>query len=336
MQKYFSTIVVGKIIEVLGRIKKKLLKLLPFISLFIPVLWLYFLHANTFEPVWTGTWENRVGYVFFLWLLSIETILNWENIQIKKFNLKSIKTVILFVMLLLPTIYVIISNYFGLNEAIFNFAHQNGIEMSWAKLMPLSTEYLVFAIITVLIVFLELGRKGLATYSLSISFLLIIGTMYSINNLYPFGKFTPFQILVPTTATLASKMLNFLGYQTALNLSSPMPLLSAWNQSGFFGAYIDWPCAGIESLLVYTVTILLFLRRSSLPLINKIIYFTIGAMVTYVINILRIVTIFTIAVNNGDWGLFHDYFGPLYSLAWIASYPLIIIGSQMLLDKGKK
>jgi len=46
------------------------------------------------------------------------------------------------------------------------------------------------------------------------------------DNLYSAG-FTPFQILVPTTATLAFKMLNFMGYQTALNLSSQMPLLIA-------------------------------------------------------------------------------------------------------------
>jgi len=65
----------------------------------------------------------------------------------------------------------------------------------------------------------------------------------------------------------------------------------------------------------------------------KIGYFAIGAAVTYFINILRIVTIFMIGMNGGDVELFHSFYGPLYSVAWIVSYPLIILGSQSLWRK---
>jgi len=66
----------------------------------------------------------------------------------------------------------------------------------------------------------------LEKFSVSTFFPGIIEIIYMMDNLYSAG-FTPFQILVPTTATLAFKMLNFMGYQTALNLSSQMPLLIA-------------------------------------------------------------------------------------------------------------
>jgi hypothetical protein len=35
-------------------------------------------------------------------------------------------------------------------------------------------------------------------------------------------------------------------------------------------------------------------------------------------------------MNGGDVQTFHSYYGPLYSIAWIAAYPLIILLSQSL------
>lgn len=60
-----------------------------------------------------------------------------------------------------------------------------------------------------------------------------------------------------------------------------------------------------------------------------------GVVVTYFINVLRIVTIFVIGINGGDWMAFHNIYGQLYSITWIVSYPLLIIGSQMLWAKIK-
>jgi exosortase/archaeosortase family protein len=98
---------------------------------------------------------------------------------------------------------------------------------------------------------------------------------------------------------------------------------------------IAWPCAGVESLIIYALTILLFLKKSLIPKWQKIVYFVFGAAVTYLINVLRIVSIFLVKINGGDWLLFHNFFGPLYSITWIASYPLIIIGSRFLWNKVK-
>jgi exosortase/archaeosortase family protein len=99
---------------------------------------------------------------------------------------------------------------------------------------------------------------------------------------------------------------------------------------------IAWPCAGVESLFLYTVTLLLFLQTFRIAKTRKLIYFIIGAIVTYLINILRIVSIYLIALNNGDWGAFHSYYGWLYSFLWIATYPLIILIIQTLISKNKK
>jgi hypothetical protein len=45
---------------------------------------------------------------------------------------------------------------------------------------------------------------------------------------------------------------------------------------------------------------------------------------------LRIATIFMIGAGGGDINPFHNYYGPLYSISWIISYPLLIIATRGL------
>jgi len=318
-------------LDIVQKFKKNtqiLVKLSPVFSFIVPFLMLYLLYPNTFEV----TWKGRTYYLFFLWLVSLEIILNWEELQSRKIEkMKSTRTIAFIITLLIPTIYVIVANFYGLNSVIEEIAEQRNIP--WANVMPLSTEYLVFAVLFTLAILLEYGTNGLRDFSISTLFLGIIGAIYTIDNIYPQGRFTPFQFFVPTTTTLAAKVLNLMGYMTWLSTSNAMPTLSAWNSQGAWGAKIAWPCAGIESLLIYTVTVLLFLKKTAISWKHKTIYFVIGAIVTYFINILRIVTVFTIAINGGDFMRFHDYYGQLYSITWIISYPLIIIGSRALWRK---
>jgi thaumarchaeosortase len=321
-------------LDVVQKFKKNtqiLVKLSPVFSFIVPLLILYFLYPNSFE----ATWKGRTYYLFFLWLVSLEIILGWEEIQTSKVDkLRSIRAFAFIITLLLPTIYVVAANFYGLNSIIEGIAEQHNIP--WANVMPLSTEYLVFAALFALVILLEYGTNGLR-HSISTLFLGIIGAIYTIDNIYPQGRFTPFQVFVPTTTTLAAKVLNLMGYMTRLGTSDGMPTLKAWNSQGVsWGAEIAWPCAGIESLLIYTVTVLLFLKKTAISWKHKTIYFIIGAIVTYLINILRIVTIFTIAINGGDFMRFHDYYGQLYSITWIISYPLLIIGSRALWRKIKE
>lgn len=314
-----------------------LVKLSPAFSFVVPFLILYFLYPNSFE----ATWKGRTYYLFFLWLVSLEIILCWEEIQTNKVDkLKSIRTFAFIITLLLPTTYVVAANYCGLNAIIADLARQNNIP--WIDWILISTEYLVFTVLFSLIILAEFGVSGLKDFSISVFFLGIIGVIYTIDNLCPYGRFTPFQIVVPTTTQLATNVLNLMGYETRLSFMSShpvygsMPYLAVKDFQGFWRGFgIAWPCAGVESLLIYTATILLFLKKIVIPWKHKIVYFVIGAIVTYFINILRIVMIFVISANGGDIWTFHDYYGQLCSITWIISYPLMIIGSRALWSKIK-
>ena len=313
-----------------------LLKVFPLIAFMIPFVILYFLYPASFEL----TWKGRTFYLFFIWLVVLEIILNWDRISGTKIQrLKSARALAFIAATALPVLYVLAVNYWGLDTAILNFGRSINVSPNVLELLPLSTEYLVLTVLFIFSIAVYYGIDKLGNFSISTFFLGMIGMVYTIDNLYPWGRFTPFQILVPTTTMLAAGVLGLLGFGTSITYinSAEMGSLTRLEVKALSGKIqgfnIAWPCSGVESLLIYSVTILLFLKNSSIPWKHRIVYFVFGAAITYLINALRIATIFIIAINGGDWGVFHNYYGQLYSLFWIMSYPLIIVATRTLWGK---
>jgi thaumarchaeosortase len=318
-----------------------LIKLLPIIAFAAPLALLYFL--NPYDPYlnlfgqdsFNFMWKGRTFQLFFIWLIALELILSWETIKPKINWQNRAGLFAVGVVLSLPTLYVVLENYFGLNAVIAHGSLLSGVAFS--NSMPLAVEYLVFSALFCLIVFLCFGKKGLAGFALPALFAALIGVLYTIDNVFPYGAFTPFQLLVPTTATLAAGVLGAMGYTTVLGSESGMPTLQTSGVLGTAKFSIAWPCAGIESLLIFTAVALLFLKRMPISWKAKVGYFALGAAVTYFINVLRIANIFTLGmqfgVDSNQVQMFHFYYGPLYAMAWIVFYPLIIIASQSLWRK---
>jgi len=329
--------------SVLGAFRDKslFLKLLPLVSFAIPLAWLYVLEPASFEAMWKG----RTFQLFFVWLVGLELIMGWGELRAKLGKLFSARAVALAVTMMLPTLYVVASYYWGLNQAILDWSTQQNI--TWANTMPLSTEYLVLGVLFFAVIYLGFGFKGVKAFSVPAFFLILVGAIYTIDNVFPYGQFTPFQIFVPTTATLAGAFLNLMGYTTNLSFQQSathgtMTLLTSTNPTTQATATFEiaWPCAGIESFLIFTVVILLFLKRMPISWKSKIGYFAFGAAVTYVINSFRIVNIFLAGMAYGEKSpeveAVHLTYGPLYAIAWIVSYPLIIIFAQTLWQRRKK
>ncbi len=334
------------ILLALRKDKTLLLKIMPLLAFAVPLLWLYLLEPASFEAMWKG----RTFQLFFIWLVGLEMILSWDSPQVSKLHkMISTRTIVFAVSLVLPTLYVAASYYLGLNVAITNWAVQSHLTQGldaqrallWEQSMPLAVEYLAFGALFSFIVMLAYDFRGLKTFSVPAFFLFLVGIIYIVDNVFPYGQFAPFQVFVPTTAMLAAAILNLMGYTTALTYSQDsahgiMPLLTATNSTTQAAAQfqIAWPCAGIESFLIFTIVTLLFLKRMNISSKSKIGYFAFGAAITYIINAFRIVNIFTTGImygeNSTEVNQIHLYTGPLYAITWIVAYPLIILAVQTL------
>ena len=95
-------------------------------------------------------------------------------------------------------------------------------------------------------------------------------------------------------------------------------------------ANIAWPCAGVHSLLLFTLITLVFFKKTTMQRDRKIIFFLVGAAGTYLTNIFRIASFFTISVHYGsDTGeVFHNSYGELYFIAWMLLYFILMIAIQ--------
>lgn len=313
------------------------------ISIVVPLSLLYLLEPGSFSMTWTG----RTYYLFFLWLIFMEALLDWEKITQIKLNLKSRRAMILAIFSILPTVFVISVHILGGRLVLEAASDWLGVPFAPIRRQPqtygtwvLSLEYLVFTTSFTIVAWLAYRRKGLKTFGISLFILGAIGTIYMIDTLYPYGYFTPFQAFVPFTAARAADVLNWMGYRTAL-VGTREPILAVYSASGrpLVEYRVGWPCAGVQGLLIYTFIMLIFFKKTAIPLKQKIAYFIIGSIVTYTVNIFRIVGIYLTYIHNLPQGmlvaeeaatLFHNYYGGLLSMAWIISYPLLILGSRIL------
>jgi thaumarchaeosortase len=322
-----------------------LLKFLPPLAFVIPFAVLYLLNPFdgslnvTVQASFELMWKGRTFQLFFIWLVALELILSWEKIS-SKINLQNKPQLVAYVAaLLLPSIYLLAA-FSGLNGAIASGSSQIGV--AFANSMPLALEYLFFTALFLVIAFLSFGKKGLIDFLLPALFLLLVGLLYTIDNVFPYGEFTPFQLLVPTTSSLAASVLQWMGYGVipGVETATGMPTLQVSGAGGSATFAIAWPCAGIESLLIFTAVALLFLKRININWKAKVGFFAIGAAVTYFINIIRITQIFVLGMQYGEYSdqvnTFHYYLGPLYAMTWIVCYPLIVIGVTMAWQKFRK
>lgn len=286
------------------------------------------------------TWKGRMFYIFFIWLMFLESAIDLKRI-VEKRPKNRIRILAFFVVVNIPLAYVLSVNFLGMNETVVKLGLDIGIDpeeyfiyLSW----PLSLEHLVFFMAFLVAIFLAYKTDGLRTFSLSLSLLGIMSLVYMVDTYYPEGMLKPLQLLALPTAACAAALLEILGYNFILIYRPGPGSLPTISMSGY-GVGIVWSCAGVHSLLLYILIVLLLFKRSTISSFRKLAYFAIGAACTYIVNIFRIASYFVIRESSGLSAaqVFHDSIGELYFLFWICTYLLTIISVEkfMLVEKTK-
>ena len=184
-------------------------------------------------------------------------------------------------------------------------------------------ESVFFAFFFTLSVLLLEERSGLRHFSVSLFFIGAVSTFYVVDAFFPLGIVWFFQLLVPPIVSMASLFFNILGYPTYTSALADGYFLGITSSSGqAMNLLVYWTCAGVNSMIIYTVVISLFLRNFEISLKKKILYAVLGAAGTFVANIARIVSIGIIGIQNGSNNalIFHEYYGELFFIAWMIIY----------------
>lgn len=309
----------------------------------------YFNQSFVFEL----TWKGRLFFLLFLWLIFIESVIDWKNILEKKPKNRYVMFLSL-ICALIPTAYVIAINFFGLDLTILKIGREAfGIRtgptnepsdflfLHW----PLSCEYIISTIFFVTATIIAYGKKGLKFLSISFSLLGGIGVAYLFDTIYPFGLFKPLQEVALITAAATAALFDLLGYTVLLRFppvaSIPDTGLLVYLKVNSATVNIGWACAGVHSLLLYVLIILVFFKKSTIPAFRKLVYFIIGFVGTFFTNVLRIYSIIVIMISTHDQAAgmaFHDTYGEFYFLTWVSLYIIVIVCVQrfMLVEKTRQ
>jgi thaumarchaeosortase len=312
--------------------------------------------SNTFfneSFVFELTWKGRMFLLVFLWIMLIESAMDWRKLVDEKPKNRYIILASL-ICALIPTIYVLATNFFGLDLTILRIGHDvfgihsvSGQNEPWDFLhlqWPVSCEYIVFAVFFISAVILAYKTKGLKALSISLTLLGGIGVAYMFDTIYPFGVFKPLQAFALPTAAVTTALFDLLGYTVRLSFptyaaGSALPSLTVVVGGKSASAAIAWACAGVQSLLLYVVVILVFFKKADISAFRKLAYFIIGLFGTFFVNVLRVFSILIVMLNYGNEAgtSFHNTYGEIYSVIWIFLFILLIgcIQRFMLVERTK-
>jgi len=344
---YLKTIFNGRKIQ--ETLKKHYFHIALLVTFAVPIMLLMILDYLNIEGFYLfnerfsfdETWKGRMFYLFFIWLLFLESIIDLEKI-VEKRPKNRFRILAFFICANIPLIYVLAVNFMGMSQTIVELGRIIGIDsrpyfmfLSW----PLSFEYLVFFVSFLTAVILAYKTHGLKTFSISLSLLGVMSFIYLIDTYYPEGMLKPLQMLAIPAAACAAAVLEILGYKLTLYYHTGPSALPTIIMNGYPSVGIVWSCAGVHSMLLYILIIALVFKRSNISGFRKLAYFVIGAVCTYFVNTLRIASYFIIRANSGQNAaqFFHDSIGELFFLFWVFAYILIIISVErfMLVEKTR-
>jgi thaumarchaeosortase len=251
-------------------------------------------------------------------------------------------------MLAMPTVVVLAVSFSGLHDAIIALGKMLGvpyvtfgtwfIDVSW----PISCEYLIFTTLYTMNLLIIYGVENLKRFLISTFFMWSTTSFFILNTFAPYGTIVVLQAFVPITTNAVAYVLNGFGIHTTtsamINGRGPGMLLSIMGEGGTYTAMVYWPSAGIQSLIIYTGIMLLFIKDTRYSLRRKATYFIIGALGTFIVNICRIVTIMIIGLRIGrlEASVFHDYYGELFFIAWMAVYFVAISYGPRIINSAKR
>ncbi len=322
------------------------------LSLLVPVSLLYFLDYTNIEILprtvnsdlilyFNLTWKGRMFYLFFIWIFVLEAITDWRKISSARSTRPRMTAAL--IMAAAPVFYIVSLNFLGLDSAVLQLAQMIGpikndfLIQDW----PISFEYLILGMFWLVSILLAYGKTGLKTFAISLGLLWMVGLVYTLDTIFPFGVLKPLQALALPTAATATGIMDLLGYQVMLTFPERhttaygidlVPRITILADAGNHqinqvSLLVAWPCAGVQSLFLFILIFFLFMMRSSLSQLHKVTYFFVGLIGTFMVNVARVISISLVMLYSGQAAgmAFHNTYGELYFLAWMGFYILLIV-----------
>ena len=292
-----------------------------------PILLLFAVAPDSFLLSWAGFGQlGRGGLFFVLFFLGFDLLSFGKTDKIHWSRNRKIKVAVLVAAASLYFVEV------GLGQTLTNLIYALGKwlgasgQVSNSFLM--STDYFADTVYLTLLAITLFNVSTIRRVIVSIAFGLGMLIFYLLDAFFPYGSIGPLQFwanfIVAAVATLASVF--------RLPIYGLTNHLTIFGLHGTFPLVVYWPSVGVQSILIFSLVMVVIVAKLEAPPLRKAIYATVGVTGTVCLNIVRIFTIsiygYVYATSGQQLDAFHNVIGEIIFPIWIVIFLMVIIGIE--------
>ena len=278
-----------------------------------PILFALVAFPDTFSLSWN---QGRGGYLFALAFVVAELV--GLKIQIPTKRLLAV------IPLAVLTIAYLVGLEYGLREYIEESAKVYDVQLifSWTWMW----DYIIMAIFVVVSLFIFFGKKWVRIAPAGPIFLTGSAVILSLDAFFPYDTLGPLQYVVPPLLEINAWVITSLDLGIATARDN---LLFLKGDHGAMALQVFWPSAGVHSVIIYSLVMMVFLLKMNIPRNRKAIYFGIGIIGTIGVNMIRIFSLSVYALkvttNAQKWEEFHSVAGEIMFLPWLFVFLFVVM-----------
>lgn len=303
------------------------------IALAMPLIGIAVLDYSSLLTAWN---QGRGGFVFAMLFLALELA---DSRRWLPSNVSKVRMIGSVTASLLTLSYFIATRNLGLHSIIENNGKALGVPLvfSWVWLW----DYLVFFAFLLFLVPAVFGVRTLRMLPSANVYLLGMAMILSLDSFFPFDALGPLQAVVPIILQTNAFIIRALDLGS-VTVSGNTMILDG--NHGVFSISVFWPSAGIHSIIIYSLIMLLFLIKIKSTGRRRAVYFVIGALGTFMVNIIRIFVlssyVLLVTVDRVRFEEFHAIAGEILFLPWLLVFLFLVssyessISAKQLSMKG--
>lgn len=289
--------------------------LIPFV---IPLVTLLLIDPNHFILGWN---EGAGGGFLFAFIF---LMLEWYDVRrLFQFKLTRKKLAGIVISATMIVTYFVAVYALGQSSLVAHVGAQLGYVstpqiLSWTRML----DYVLYALYILTVIALSLGISRLKDFPTPIVFLLGMAFILLLDATFPYGSMQSLQILMQPILAVTVFMLRAVGVKVDL---VGCESLAVWGQKGFLFINMYWQCAGILSMTIYLLVIVILMVKLQTSVRRKLVYAALGAVGTFFVNIVRIfLIIYYGAFIDVNLRMFHESIGEVLFTVWIVIYLLVV------------
>jgi len=289
----------------------------------IPVLFLFVMAPQTFELSWAGFGKlGRGGLFFVLFFLGFD-LLDLPKVKVQRSRKRRVAGAIIVLVAVAYFLEV------GLGETvtglIYDLGRMLGASGDVSNSFLMATDYVADSIYLVALTAALFGLGMVRRIITPIVFASGMLVFYLLDAFFPYGSLGPLQFwanfIVAGVAVLARLFgLPIDGFTNHLNISG---------LHGYFRLVVYWASVGVQSILIYSVVMVVIAAKLQAPRTRKLIYALVGVSGTILLNVVRIFSIayygYAYATTGQQLDAFHNAIGEILFPIWIVVFLMLII-----------